>query len=119
MKLLILLTITLTINVSLVYKNSNSENIFDSTEIFQTIDNEVTSFYKQSIQLVNQIKNNLVVRLSDYSQLLVATFSGNNMNTINTNHLYSIDISTENNSTPQSFGDSDTVIIIETNPCFM
>jgi len=76
MKLLILIAITLTINFSLMTKNSQISQQFSGHSVIDNIDKKTTELYIQGMNIVNNIKNSLLLKIYDYNQFIQVAILG-------------------------------------------
>lgn len=76
MKLLILLTITLSLNFSLLTKNSQIDSQLSSNSMMDIIEQKSTELYLQGKQLVTLIKNDLLFKINEYNQFIQVAILG-------------------------------------------
>ena len=76
MKLLILLIITLSLNFSLLNKNTQMSNQLSTNSMIEIIEQKSTELYIQGKQLVNLIKNDLLFKIDEYNQFIQVAILG-------------------------------------------
>ena len=112
MKLLILITLTLTINFSVIMKSSFFNSPKSTITIIESIDKQRINLYHQGKDFVNNLTNTVMVKFSKYSKFVRVAILGNS----NFKKEQPLLIKSE---LRYSSGDSGSDISKKVHPCFL